>query len=161
LDDGADFTFDNLLRGLNLPVLSEDATLIYEAWVYRDGFKRPLSLGKFRNSFYRDFSNPYIDNKYSPQFPGEDFLMNAPSGFDFPLSLVGLTGDSTSVYITMEPYPDPFPKEPFPLVLLSRNLPLRDNVDVDPNTLTHNLYTLGNRYTELPQIEVTRTAATK
>lgn len=161
-DPSEDFIFDNFEVGLNLPVLPDDYNMIYEAWVYKEGFSRPLSLGKFRNCAYRDFSNPYIDNKFAPLLPGEDFLYNEPSGFDFPLTLVADShSDSTAVYITMEPYPDPLPREPFPLILLSRNLPVISGAVPTPENQTHVNMQLGNRYTTLPYIEVTRTAATK
>jgi len=156
---GISYEYQNLLYGLLLPVINDDANLIYEAWVYKAGFKRPLSLGKFRNPFYRDLSNPHLDNKYAPLVPGEDFLKNPPSGFNFPVVLVGSSkNDSTAVFITMEPYPDPAPRDPFPLILLSRNLPfLTDTVDMIKNK-AHVTMNLGNRYSALPRIEVTRSA---
>ena len=161
-DPGEDFAYENFEVGLTLPVLADDYNMIYEAWVYKEGFTRPLSLGKFRNCGYRDLSNPYIDNKFAPVLPGEDFLYNEPSGFDFPLTLVADTrDDSTAVYITMEPYPDPLPRDPFPLILLSRNLPVISGAVPTPENQTHVNMQLGNRYTTLPYIEVTRTTATK
>jgi hypothetical protein len=73
--------------------------------------------------------------------------------------LVGSSkNDSTAVFITMEPYPDPAPRDPFPLILLSRNLPfLTDTVDMIKNK-AHVTMNLGNRYSALPRIEVTRSA---
>ena len=156
---GNTFDYENLEMGLEMPIIPEDADYIYEAWVYMDRWPKPLSLGKFRNPFFRDLDNPYVDNKYAPLLPGEDFLKNAPRGFEFPLDLVGNKGDSTAVYITIEPYPDPDPKNPFPIICLSRNLPLLKDEDDKQSRKWHQNMQLGNRYSTMPKIEVVRTAA--
>jgi hypothetical protein len=157
---GNDFSYENLELGLEeLPIIPEDADYIYEAWVYMDRWSKPLSLGKFRNALFRDLDNPYVDNKYAPLLPGEDFLRNAPRGFEFPLNLVGNKGDSTAVYITIEPYPDPDPKNPFPIICMSRNLPLLSGPSADTSKLYHQTMELGNRYSTMPKVEVVRTAA--
>jgi hypothetical protein len=158
------FSYANMQVGLDLPSIPASKNYTYEGWVYMDGWERPLSLGKFRNVNFRDMSNPYVDDLYAPLVPGEDFLNNskAPSWIKdmFPLELVGEIGDSVSqVFITLEPYPDPDPQDPFSMVIMSRNLPfLRDATDLKIRK-AHQVMVLGNRYSTLPTIEVTRTAA--
>lgn len=156
---GEDFTYENLILGLSLPIFLETTNLSYEGWVYMDSWPKPLSLGKFKNPYFRDLSNPYVDNKYAPLVPGEDFLKNAPRGFEFPLSLIGNKGDSTAVFITIEPCPDPDPKNPFPIICMSRNLPLLEDENDSPERKWHQTVQLGNRYSTMPKIEVNRTAA--
>jgi hypothetical protein len=158
-----DFDYGSLTPGLVVPTLSQDANMTYEGWVYMQGWEEPLSLGKFRNAQFRDYSNPYIDDQYAPLFPGEDFLMpdDAPPWIinDFPLVLVGDRGDTASqVFITLEPYPDPDEANPFPLVLLSRNLPFLTGPSDRKISKAHRAVTMGNRYISLPTITVTRTA---
>jgi hypothetical protein len=102
--------------------------------------------------------NPHIENQYAPLVPGEDFLNNKPSGFnkiDFPFNLIAMAGDSTAVFITLEPDPDPFPREPFPLVVLSRNLPFKESPD-DLGVKIQRIVKMGNRQKDMPRIEVTR-----
>ncbi len=161
LEGGASFTYGNLEVGLFMPVIPQDANVIYESWVFKEGFPRPLSMGKFRHPQFRDLENPYVDNKFAPLLPGEDFLRNEPSGFDFPLTLVANKGDSTAVFITLEPYPDPFPREPFPFIMMSRNLPFLTGPSDAVSNRVHKVLVLGNRFSTLPKIEVTRTAAIK
>ncbi len=160
------FNYSALSPGLLLPTLSQDANIIYEGWVFLQGWERPLSTGKFRNPDFRDMSNPYIDDKYAPLIPGEDFLIGngAPSWIrnEFPLELVGERGDTASmVMITLEPYPDPDERNPFPLVLLSRNLPFLAGPSDRKIGKAHSVIQMGNRYIELPTIDVTRTAREK
>ena len=50
-------------------------------------------------------------------FPGEDFLMNAPTGLSFPTDIAGGTA-----VISVEPYPDNSPN-PFTLKPLVHNIP--------------------------------------
>ena len=154
------FLYENLEIGLiDLKPFELEDNFFYEGWVYKDPWPRPLSLGKFKNPNYRDLSNPYIEDQYAPLVPGEDFLQNKPEGFegiDYPFDLVGLVGDSTAVYVTIEPDPDPFPNEPFPLMILSRNLPLKNDTTENSKNQTHRIVRMGNRYTTLPKIEVTR-----
>lgn len=158
------FDYSNLQVGLDLPSIPVEKNYTYEGWIFMQGWDRPLSLGKFRNPNYRDMSNPYIDDKYAPLVPGEDFLNNqkAPSWLrnQFPVQLVGNPNDSLSeVFITLEPYPDPNPQDPFYFVLMSRNLPFQRDANDLKIRKAHQIMMLGNRYLYLPTIEVTRTAA--
>ena len=66
-----------------------------------------------------------------PQFPGEDFLMNAPQGLTFPLDLSG-----KKVVISVEPKPDTSP-DPSTIKPLEGTVP--------PNATDHLLYTMLNK----------------
>lgn len=52
-----------------------------------------------------------------PPFPGEDYLMNAPSGLSFPTDISG-----GFAVISVEPYPDNGP-EPFAIKPLASMIP--------------------------------------
>lgn len=111
-----------VLPGLKLPSLSAD--WVYEGWVEHDGVM--LSTGRFS-----DTSNPdeYIYSEESTEdypgknFPGEDFLNNAPEGLEFPLDL---TDGSSTVFISVEPNiggMDPTGDGPFSLRPLTATIP--------------------------------------
>ena len=64
---------------LQLPDLPEG--WIYEGWVVMNGM--PVTTGKFTQVDAADELAPYSGNdNLGPPFPGEDFVMNAPSGID-------------------------------------------------------------------------------
>lgn len=72
----------------------------YEGWAVVDG--HPISTGTFENVSDVDDSAPYsVTDASGRPFPGEDFLMNAPSHLSFPTDLAGKT-----VVISVEPSPD-------------------------------------------------------
>jgi hypothetical protein len=85
-----------------------------------------LPLGAFDSPIGPDLSNPYIDNREVPQFPGEDFVKNASPRFD-NLNLWRVADHRWgSVIIGMEPIPtnvDADPNTNFPLFVLSADLP--------------------------------------
>jgi hypothetical protein len=83
--------------GLSLPSLPTGWK--YEGWAVIDG--APVSTGTFSNASGSDDSAPFSGTTAGPAFPGEDFLMNAPSGYTFPTDLSGAT-----VVISVEPSPD-------------------------------------------------------
>ena len=83
--------------GLMLPELPKGWA--YEGWAVTAG--GPISTGTFTSGDMADAAAPYSGNMMSPPFPGEDFLMNAPSGQTFPLDLAGGTA-----VISIEPVPD-------------------------------------------------------
>ncbi len=85
------------MSGLSLPTLP--AGWAYEGWVVLDG--TPISTGTFTEMDTADNSTLYSGDVAGPNFPGEDFLLNAPDGFTFPIDLKG----STAV-ISIEPVPD-------------------------------------------------------
>jgi len=83
--------------GLSLPTLPSGWK--YEGWAVIDGV--PVTTGKFTSVSGADDSAPFSGNQAGPPFPGEDFLMNAPTGVTFPTDLAGKT-----VVISVEPEPD-------------------------------------------------------
>jgi len=83
--------------GLTLPTLP--AGWAYEGWAVIDG--TPVSTGTFSFPTGADASAPFSGSQGGPPFPGEDFLLNAPSGLSFPTDLRGGTA-----VISIEPVPD-------------------------------------------------------
>ena len=83
--------------GLTLPTLPEGWA--YEGWAVIDG--TPISTGVFTNVSGADNNAIFSGTAGGPPFPGEDFLLNAPSGLNFPLDLAGKTA-----VISIEPVPD-------------------------------------------------------
>ncbi|MCH8033587.1 MAG: T9SS type A sorting domain-containing protein [Bacteroidetes bacterium] len=61
----------------------------------------PVTTGTFTAVDMVDEADPYSGPDPGPPFPGEDFLVNAPSGLTFPTDLSGMTG-----VISIEPDPD-------------------------------------------------------
>ena len=96
--------------GLDLPTLS--AGWKYEGWVVVEGVG-PISTGTFTGFAEVDDSNNFsgTENNAGPPIPGEDFFLNAPAGFTFPLDVRG-----RDVVISIEPDPDnstdPFSMKP-------------------------------------------------
>jgi hypothetical protein len=85
-------------QGLDLPELP--AGWVYEGWAVIDG--TPVTTGTFTAAGAGDNNAPYSGITASaPPFPGEDFVMNAPSGLTFPTDLSGATA-----VISIEPFPD-------------------------------------------------------
>jgi hypothetical protein len=86
-------------EGLDLPVLP--AGWEYEGWAVISG--TPVTTGRFTATDVVDFSDPYSGTMAGPAFPGEDFLVNPPTGLTFPtdLALAGATA-----VISIEPEPD-------------------------------------------------------
>ena len=86
------------VAGLDLPELT--AGWKYEGWVVIDG--TPLTTGTFTGCrCAADEGAPFSGTNPGPSYPGEDFLVNAPSGLTFPTDLRGKT-----VVISIEPVPD-------------------------------------------------------
>lgn len=71
--------------GLDLPDLYQG--WIYEGWVEVNGTF--LSTGRFSTPAGADLRKQYGSSGAGLNFPGEDFLVNAPSGLTFPLDLAG------------------------------------------------------------------------
>ena len=88
--------------GLNLPILPSQWQ--YEGWVVVPGHNSALSTGKFTDPNSADMGAPYSGTMAGPPFPGEDLVMNAPSGYTFPTNLQG-----GKFVITVEPNPDNSP----------------------------------------------------
>ncbi|MFD1552892.1 hypothetical protein DNU06_07990 [Putridiphycobacter roseus] len=86
------------VAGLDLPTLP--AGWNYEGWAVING--TPVSTGTFLSATGADASAPFSSTLASaPAFPGEDFLINAPSGLTFPTDLAGKT-----IVVSVEPSPD-------------------------------------------------------
>lgn len=86
-----------LAQGLNLPELP--AGWAYEGWAVIDGV--PISTGRFTDAGAADDFDGFSGDQGGPNYPGEDFIQNAPDGVTFPTDL----RDSTLV-ISVEPDPD-------------------------------------------------------
>ncbi|MCI5058773.1 MAG: anti-sigma factor [Flavobacteriales bacterium] len=112
--------------GLDLPTLP--AGWKYEGWVVVNG--TPVSTGTFLSASVADDAAPYSGSTSGPAFPGEDLLMNAPSGLTFPTDL-----SSQKVVISVEPSPDNS-TAPFLLKPLVGNVPSA--------AATGTLYTMDN-----------------
>jgi len=84
-----------LIAGLELPVLP--AGWYYQGWIEKNG--QTLATGHFQDPAGADSSAPYSNNIAVPySFPGEDFLLNPPEGFTFPMDLIDAV-----VYIKLQP----------------------------------------------------------
>jgi len=115
-----------------------------------------LPLGGFRYPDAPDVSNPYISNREVPQFPGEDFVVNAAQFAN--LNLRRIT-DHTWGYVIVGMEPDPALVDinetcNFPLFILSAEIP-QGNADIyrdnDPN---NDSPTFHNWTQFLPEISV-------
>ena len=73
----------NIVAGLDLPLLYEG--WIYEGWIQING--QYLSTGRFSDPNSADLYTAFSDSLAGYPFPGEDFLLNAPSGLTFPTDL--------------------------------------------------------------------------
>ncbi|OUS02574.1 hypothetical protein A9Q86_03475 [Flavobacteriales bacterium 33_180_T64] len=126
--------------GLGLPTLAPGWN--YEGWVVVEGVG-PISTGTFTGFTEVDDFNGFsgAENTVGPPIPGEDFLLNAPAGFTFPLDIRGRTA-----VITIEPSPDNSPA-PFAMKPLSGTA----GNDTAPTT-----YDLNLDLTSLPTGTVTR-----
>jgi hypothetical protein len=129
---------------------------------------RVLPLGAFADPNFPDFSNPYTNNLEVPQFPGEDFLVDAGALNKIDLRYDGndLTGGEWgSVAIGMEPIPNPGKisvdtARNFPLFVLSDFLRSASHTIINPNDTTQHLsdvdwvHTFHNWNQFLPEIRL-------
>lgn len=111
--------------GLSLPDLS-GTDWVYEGWVVIDG--TPVTTGKFNSSTEFDSFDGYSGDQGYPEFPGEDFLQNAPSGLSFPTDIAG-----AKAVISIEPRIDNSP-DPFQFKPLAGDIPA--------NAVDHTAYTM-------------------
>ncbi len=118
--------------GLNLPALP--AGWVYEAWAIIGAV--PVSTGIFADANTKDATADFSGVLAGHSFPGEDFLQNAPEGFNFPLNLAG-----QMVAVSIEPQPDNSPA-PFTLKPLIGSIPT--------NISDHTTYTLNNKAGSFP-----------
>jgi len=124
---------------LVLPTL--DAGWVYEGWAVIDG--QPVSTGTFTEVDAADASSTFngSDNP-APPYPGEDFIVNAPSGLSFPTELA-----ETPIVVSVEPVPDNS-AAPFTLKPLFRVTPAAPTVGMP--------YDLENKNADLPTGTVSR-----
>lgn len=105
------------VTGLDLPTLQSG--WVYEGWAVING--TPISTGTFTDEGIADdnaATSPYKgDAGNGPNYPGEDFLQNAPDGFTFPTDLREMT-----IVISVEPSPDNS-ASPFTLKPLAHMVP--------------------------------------
>ena len=118
--------------GLELPTLPEG--WVYEGWVVTGG--QPVTTGRFTQPSGVDQAAPFSGPQAGPPFPGEDFLMNAPSGLTFPTDISGGVA-----VISVEPEPDDS-AAPFTLKPLIGMIPAE--------AADHFLYAMGNESAGLP-----------
>jgi anti-sigma-K factor RskA len=116
-----------LAPGLSLPTLPSG--WLYEGWVVINGI--PVTTGTFSSVSAADNAAPYSGPQSGPPFPGEDFLINQPSGIVFPVDLSGKTA-----VISVEPDPDNSPG-PFTIKPLVATIPT-DAADHTAYTMTSN-----------------------
>ena len=109
-----------LTAGLTLPTLPSGWK--YEGWAVIEG--TPVSTGKFTSVTGSDELGVFSGTMAGPPFPGEDFLMSAPTGLEFPTDLSG-----QKIVLTVEPDPD---TKPTPFLFK----PLVADVPADPMTFT-------------------------
>ena len=121
-----------LQAGLELPTLP--AGWVYEGWGVING--TPVTTGRFIGAAGADQAAPYSGSEAGPPFPGEDFLLDAPTGLTFPTDLAGATG-----VIPIEPDPDDS-TGPFTLK------PVAGGIPGDAND--HVTYELGNNAVGFP-----------
>ncbi len=74
----------------------------YQAWAEFDGIL--VDMGVITHHSMPDESSLYSGPMAGYNYPGEDFLMNAPPGLSFPTSVI-----NASIRVTLEPDPDPDP----------------------------------------------------
>ncbi len=118
--------------GLSLPTLP--AGWAYEGWAVIAG--TPVTTGRFTVVDAADLADPFSGTEDAPPFPGEDFLVNAPSGMIFPTDLAGGTA-----VISIEPDPDDT-SGPFTLK------PLVGPIAAD--AVDHVTYSMGNNASGFP-----------
>lgn len=99
--------------GLVLPTLPTG--WIYEGWAVIGG--KAITTGRFNNVSGVDLFSGFSGSMGTPLFPGEDFILNAPTGFTFPADLSG-----GKAVISIEPQPDNSPS-PFLLKPLLADIP--------------------------------------
>lgn len=145
-DEFSGIWFGNPSAGalLDIPDLSNNAGWTYEGWVVING--TPVSTGTFDNPRVADDNATTSMFKGmdgdGPSFPGEDFIMNAPSGLTFPTDIRG-----GNVVISIEPVPDNS-TAPFTLKPLSST--------IDANLASGTIASLTRDLNSFPSGSVTR-----
>ncbi len=112
--------------GLTLPTLPDGWA--YEGWAVVGG--TPVSTGTFTSVSGVDNAAIHSGMDSGPAYPGEDFLLNAPTGVTFPVDL-----REAAIVISIEPQPD---NSAAPFLLK----PLVGGVPADAED--HTLYSMDN-----------------
>ena len=123
--------------GLDLPTLPDGWA--YEGWAVVGG--TPVTSGTFLSVEGADDFDGFSSTMPAPLFPGEDYLVNAPTGMTFPFDIAG-----GKVVISIEPSPDDN-SAPFTLKPLVG--------DVSSAALDHTLYGMDNKSSAFPTGTVT------
>ena len=113
-------TFPGPTPGLRLPELPDGWT--YEGWTVIDGI--PVTTGTFLRTDQSDNEAPFSGTVRTPNFPGEDFLQNAPAGLTFPTNLQGAT-----VMISVEPLTE---DNPLPFTIAPLSGPVPADAELEP-----------------------------
>lgn len=87
----------------------------FQAWAEFDGI--PVDMGVISHHSQPDESSLHSGPQLGYNYPGEDFLVNAPAGLNFPVTV-----DGARVYVTLEPDSDPDPG-PSQFVLFEARVP--------------------------------------
>ena len=119
-------------EGLDLPTLP--LGWAYEGWAVIGG--TPVTTGRFTATDVVDLGDPFSGTEPGPPFPGEDFLVNAPTGLVFPTDLAGATA-----VISIEPEPDDS-AAPFTLKPLAGPIP--------SNATDHVTYSIPSNLASFP-----------
>ena len=108
---------------LDLPELP--AGWVYEGWAVIDD--QPISTGRFTDPAAADDFSGFSGDSDGPNYPGEDFLVNAPDGLTFPTDLT-----ESTIVISVEPDADNSPA-PFALKPLVAEVPegISDHENID------------------------------
>ncbi len=108
---------------LDLPELP--AGWVYEGWAVIDD--QPISTGRFTDPAAADDFSGFSGDSDGPNYPGEDFLVNAPEGLTFPTDLT-----ESTIVISVEPDADNSPA-PFALKPLVTEVPdgISDHENID------------------------------
>lgn len=126
------------VAGLTLPTLPSGWK--YEGWTVING--TAISTGTFLSNSGSDSSGLFSGMNSSPSFPGEDFLVNAPTGLTFPTDIRG-----GKAVVSIEPFPDNSPA-PFLLKPLVHDIPA--------NAATHSVLTMGQNLSSFPSGTIAR-----
>ncbi|MCL4498647.1 MAG: hypothetical protein M1335_00115 [Chloroflexi bacterium] len=125
-------------KGLNIP--NAPGGWQYGGWASKNNMM-PLRIGMFTSPTQADNFNGFGSALSQPDFPGQNFLQNAPNGYTFPLNLQG-----SIIWVTLEPNPGTG-QSPFPLVLFKKNIPGNQGAGRNIG--------MGNNWNNFPTMKVT------
>lgn len=88
------------LDSINAPVAGLKLPVLYSGWIYEGWVEinsKLVSTGRFSDPKKADLFSAYGGDSTGYNFPGEDFIKNAPAGLTFPTNLSG-----AKVYVSIE-----------------------------------------------------------